>query len=67
MMDPNSPFARFEKTEVKTQTRTIHVNFCTICHYVWKAPTAAKTCINCIGNGECATSLVSYETEVPIT
>lgn len=64
-MDPNSPFAHFNNQESIGPTKTIHVNFCSVCHHVWKAPSAAKFCINCKGNGECARSLISYETEVP--
>lgn len=66
-MDHDSPFASRKAARAIASTRTIHVNFCTVCHHVWKAPAASKTCINCKGNGECAKSLVSYQTEVPIT
>lgn len=66
-MHPDSPFASHATATPSKPSRTVHVNFCTVCHYVWKAPAAATRCINCKGNGECARSLVSYETEVPIT
>lgn len=67
VMDPSSPFASQPATAPIKPSRAVHVNFCTVCHHVWKAPAAAKTCINCKGNGECARSLISYETEVRIT
>ena len=67
MIDPASPFADRETTVPVTRTRLVHVNFCSVCHYVWKAPAEARTCINCKGNGLTARSLVSYETEVQIT
>lgn len=68
MMDPESPFANRPMSVIindrPKSNRIVHVNFCEVCHYVWKAPAAAKTCVNCKGNGECARSLVSYKTEV---
>lgn len=66
-MDPSSPFARQPTFVPKCKPRTVHVNFCSACHYVWKAPAAATTCVNCKGNGESARSLVSYRSEVPLT
>lgn len=67
-MDPSSPFYRGKHLEPQpiTTTRVVHVNFCSVCHYVWKAPAEARTCINCKGNGESAMSLVSYLTEVGV-
>lgn len=64
-MDPSSPFASFEKPKQIGHSTTVYVNFCTICHYVWKAPAPTKTCVNCVGNGECAVTLAKYETEAP--
>lgn len=66
-IDPSSPFASFKNAKSTGPSRIIHVNFCSACHHVWKAPAAATVCINCKGNGPTARSLVSYETEVPIT
>lgn len=66
-MDPSSPFAGMPTSTSTKPSRIIHVNFCAVCHHVWKAPSEAATCINCKGNGLTARSLVSYETEVPIT
>ncbi len=68
MIDPESPFAKLGHTAPERSARKIvHVNFCDVCHYVWKSPAAAKVCVNCKGNGESARSLVSYETDVPLT
>ena len=66
MIDPDSPFAAHETRKPLKPSRRVHVNFCDVCHHVWKAPAAAKMCINCKGNGLTARSLVSYETEVPV-
>lgn len=66
-MERDSPFFARTTAERGKPSRIVHVNFCAVCHYVWKAPAAATTCVNCKGNGLTARSLVSYETEVPIT
>ena len=65
-MDPDSPFAGRESARPIAPSRVVHVNFCSTCHYVWKAPVAATQCVNCT-NRDTARSLVSYETEVPVT
>lgn len=67
IMESDSPFASFGVEKPLKNSLTIHVMFCDVCHYVWKAPTETTRCINCKGNGECARSLVSYKTEVRIT
>lgn len=64
-MDPDSPFRAMNEVRMP-MNRTIHVNFCDVCHHVWKAPAAATVCINCKGNGESARSLASYVGDVPI-
>jgi hypothetical protein len=62
-MDPRSPFAAFAKSEQIPHTTKVHVNYCVVCHHVWKAPAAASQCINCT-NENTACSLVNYDTEV---
>lgn len=64
-MDPRSPFSHLKEPTKIAPSKIVHINFCTACHYVWKAPTEAKICVNCIGNEETAISLISYESEVP--
>lgn len=64
-MEPDSPFAGHATATPVKPSRIVHVNFCDVCHHVWKAPAAAISCINCKGinckgNGDCARSLVSY-------
>lgn len=68
-MDEDSPFARLTEPAKTTigDKRTIHILFCEVCHYNWKAPAETKTCINCKGNGETVRSLVSYEIDIPLT
>ncbi len=67
-MDPSSPFAyRNEDTKTINPTTVVHVNFCKICHYVWKAPAAAVRCVNCIQEEDTAVSLIHYITEAPLT
>lgn len=62
-LDPSSPFALLEHAKPIAPTRTIHVNFCPVCHHVWKAPAAAVHCINCTNDVPCV-SLTHYETEL---
>ena len=67
LVEADSPFASFGVEKPLKTSLIIHVNFCDVCHHVWKAPKEATECINCKGNGPCARSLVSYQTEVRIT
>lgn len=62
-LDPDSPFSALEHTKPIAPSRTIFVNFCRECHYVWKAPAAAKNCLNCTNKGT-AQCLISYESEL---
>lgn len=67
-MDADSPFAHLPRTAPAKPTRTVHINYCTACHHVWKAPAVAAKCINCIQpDPRTVRSLVSYDTSVPIT
>lgn len=68
-MDPASPFRRMAQGPPRERPAqgVVHVNFCDICHYVWKAPAAAEWCVNCRQDRPTARSLVSYRTEAPIT
>ena len=61
-MEPDSPFASFEKIDKISHNTTIYVNYCEICHHIWKAPAVAKKCINC-RNDNIPKLLVQYETE----
>lgn len=67
MMDNDSPFAqRGDNTSQKYLRKTIHVNFCPNCKFVWKAPTHAEACVNC-KDGIVPLSLASYESDIPAT
>lgn len=65
-MEPDSPFINFGEINKISHNTTICVNYCEICHHVWKAPTIAAKCINC-RNDNTPKVLVMYETEVPRT
>lgn len=66
-MDPTSPFASRDNSTPVTSTKIIHVNFCMHCHYLWKAPSEAEKCINCIQDIPLVVSLINYESEIPQT
>ena len=63
-MDPDSPFIHLGETSKIRHTSTVCVNYCEVCHHVWKAPSPAVNCINC-KNDNIPKVLVKYETEVP--
>lgn len=65
-MDSDSPFAEHQSSQVNTDTKIVHVNYCAGCHYVWKAPAKAEKCLNCKNNPDLVISLVSYSTGIPI-
>lgn len=68
-MDADSPFADRETPAPLAGKLTVHVNYCPLCHHVWKASAAATACVNCnrSGRGGKAVSLVSYLQDTPIT
>lgn len=65
-LDPDSPFANHTSTHAIKPNLEMFVNFCTVCHYVWKAPAPTAQCINCTNEGT-AICLITYRSEVPVT
>src|SRR3990167_5559374 len=48
LMEYDSQFKHLEQDfSIDSKYLIVHVNFCKICHYVWKAPKEAKQCVNC--------------------
>jgi len=63
-MDPDSPFAHLDSSKPIEKSTQVCVNFCFLCHHVWKAPAETKKCINC-QKEETVACLAKYVIEVP--